>query len=414
MILYWMEEVPRGVKQRLTGARVPPPGRAMPATVAVAGGGIRRYGAGRARRRRLPPGYTSGMEIRSPRLGLAGAILVLALASWHLVPAAEPAAGSAEAPTRAAVWRAIFARPDPAPVTPAEAARIALGYDLFRDVRLSGSGRAACASCHDPDRAFTDGRPVAVGPSGAVLTRNAPALYDLAWATSFFWDGRAQSLAEQARFPILAPDELAGDFPTITRRLSADPDMRARFGAAFPGTDGVSEDAVLAALAAYERSLISPRTRFDLWVEGDDAALTDQEQQGFAIFTGKGGCVSCHGGWRFTDDSFHDIGLPRGDDIGRGAVVPGRNGLPQFKTPSLREAAHTAPYMHDGSLATLHDVVDHYAGGLVPRPSLAPNLVRELRLSEAEKTALVAFLKTLSSEQKSHTRHGTTRPMPTK
>jgi len=352
------------------------------------------------------------MEIIRRHLGLAAAAAsVLALAVWHLAPAGHAGTARAEAPDRDAVWRAIFARPSEAPTGLGdEAAKAALGHDLFRDVRLSGNGRASCMSCHDPEQAFTDGRRTAVGPGGAVLARNAPALYNLAWATSFFWDGRAASLTEQARFPILARDELAGDFPTIIRRLSDDPAMRTRFAAAFPEAAGVTEAAVLEALAAYERTLISPETRFDRWVEGDDAALTDEERRGFDVFVGKGGCVSCHGGWRLTDDAFHDIGLA-GGDLGRGALASGARGLPEFKTPSLREVARTAPYMHDGSLATLEEVVKHYAGGLILRPSLAPTVVKDLELADEEKAALVAFLKTLSSEQKSHTSDGTTRPM---
>ncbi|MCC7250671.1 MAG: hypothetical protein IT540_02215 [Hyphomicrobium sp.] len=356
----------------------------------------------------------------SCRPGCGTAVLVLVLASWSFTPAGQGRAGHAELPVREvaarepardAMWRAIFARPGKIPdAGQPDAMKAALGYDLFRDVRLSGSGRASCASCHDPARAFTDGRKTAIGPGGAVLARNAPALYDLAWATSFFWDGRAASLAEQAKVPILAPDELAGDFATITRRLAEDAAMSARFAAAFPGASGVSEAAVIEALAAYERSLVSPRTRFDRWVEGEDTALTETELKGFGIFVGKGGCVSCHGGWRLTDDAFHDVGLP-GSDLGRGALAPGSPGLPEFKTPSLREVAHTAPYMHNGSLATLDDVVEHYAGDLIVRPSLAPTVVRDLSLTNDEKAALIAFLLTLSSEQKSHSQDGTTRPM---
>lgn len=203
---------------------------------------------------------------------------------------------------------------------------------------------------------------------------------------------------------------MAGDFPTITRRLEADAAFAARLAVVFPGSQGVTEDVVLGALAAYVRSLASPRSRFDAWVAGDDAALDDEERKGFAIFVGKGGCVSCHGGWRFTDDAFHDIGMS-GSDLGRGALASGEPGLPEFKTPSLREVGHTAPYMHDGSLATLEDVVAHYSGDLVQRPSLAPTLVRDLKLSTAEKAALVAFLKTLSSDKETHDGHGTTRPM---
>ncbi len=356
--------------------------------------------ARRSRYSRVVP--TPSRQIPVSSVIASAMLAVIVMMSWMFLAVGHSAAGGGDAPaatpgvTREAVWRAIFARPAQSPVGPDDAARAALGHDLFRDVRLSGSGRASCVSCHDPARAFTDGRKTAVGPGGAVLPRNAPALYDLAWATSFFWDGRAASLAEQARVPILAPDELAGDFATIARRLADDPEMAARFAAAFPATPEVTEAAVLEALAAYERSLVSPQTRFDRWIAGDEPALTGEERRGFDIFVGKGGCVSCHGGWRFTDDTFHDVGLP-GNDPGRGAFVSG--GLPEFKTPSLREVAHTAPYMHDGSLATLEDVVNHYAGGLTLRPSLAPTIVRDLKLTNEEKAALVAFLGTLSSER---------------
>ncbi len=319
-----------------------------------------------------------------------------------LLVVATPAVAE-EAPSRNAVWRAIFARPVAALPAPSEAERIAIGHDLFRDPRLSGAGDRSCASCHDPARAFTDGRATGRGLGGVRLARNVPALYNVAWGTQFFWDGRASSLEVQARFPIEAPDELAGDFPTIVARLRGDDVMAARFERAFPG-EGVSEAALLAALAAYERSLVSGVSRFDRWVEGDEAALSAAESQGFDLFVGKAGCVACHGGWRLTDDAFHDIGLS-GDDPGRGAVAGGVAGLAQFKTPSLREIARTAPYMHDGSLATLEAVVDHYAGKLVERPSLDANVVRGLELSASERAALVAFLQTLSTESDADTQH---------
>jgi cytochrome c peroxidase len=331
------------------------------------------------------------------------ALLALALLPANAEPArqahAEVGAADASAPDRAAVWRAIFARPAATPEGVTDApAKIALGYDLFRDTRLSGGGATSCASCHDPARAFTDGRRTGLGPAGAGLARNVPSLYNLAWASSFFWDGRAQTLADQARGPILAQDEMFGHFPTIADRLERDAAMKARFAAVFPTSKHIAEAEIVDALAAYERSLVSPMTRFDRWVSGDDGALNENEQRGFEIFVGKGGCVSCHGGWRATDDGFHDVGMP-GADLGRGALEGPMQGLPEFKTPSLREAAHTAPYMHDGSLATLLDVVAHYAGGHVKRPSLAPTLVSDLALDAAERADLVAFLKTLSSER---------------
>ena len=160
----------------------------------------------------------------------------------------------------------------------------------------------------------------------------------------------------------------------------------------------MSQATVLEALASYVRSLVSPPTRFDAWIDGNAKALRSAEVAGFRLFIGKAGCVLCHVGWRFTDDRFHDIGLA-GSDGGRGAVPGGTPGLMAFKTPSLREVARTAPYMHDGSLATLEAVIGHYTGGFVRRPSLATNLKRDLRLSAREKSDLIAFLRTLSSEK---------------
>lgn len=349
------------------------------------------------------------VRMRSPlvRVRLAGALLVgLSLAALAAVAAAGIAADAdperAPPTTRNALWRSIFARPATADVpAPADNAvtpeKIALGYDLFRDTRLSGDGKSSCTTCHDPGRAFTDGRPIGIGPHGARLVRNVPTILNLAWGHEFFWDGRAPSLEEQARVPMLAPDELAGDVSVIVARLDHDAVMKEKFAAAFPATPEVSEKTILQALAAYERSLVSPPTRFDRWVAGDDTALSDEEMEGFALFVGKAGCVACHGGWRFTDDLFHDTGMP-GSDPGRGAIAGGVPGAPEFKTPGLRELASTAPYMHDGSLPTLAAVVDHYAGGFVRRPSLSASMVPDLELSDEEKRALVAFLGTLSSQ----------------
>jgi cytochrome c peroxidase len=298
-------------------------------------------------------------------------------------------------------WRKVFVRPAlHAEATPdAETAeKIALGARLFADGRLSGNGQRSCASCHRPERAFTDGRRVAVGISGRPLLRNTPSLFNLAWSKYYAWDGRAPSLEMQVGRPIEAADELGGDWSKILERLERDPAMVASFKAAFSEQDGVSPAGVRAALAAYVRSLVSPPTRFDAYVEGDQAALSGAEVRGFRLFVGKAGCVLCHVGWRFTDDRFHDIGLPSRDP-GRSEVPGGTPGLKAFKTPSLRELVHTPPYMHDGSLPTLAAVLRHYAGGFIPRPSLAPNMNRHLRLAAKEKWDLIAFLRALSSER---------------
>lgn len=311
-----------------------------------------------------------------------------------IVPLTAAVAGEG-AFSRDAIWRSIFARPAPAQASaPLDGKRRALGAELFRDTRLSGSGTRACSTCHQPERAFTDGRARAAGADGTPLQRNTPHLWNLNDATSFYWDGREATLESQARVPMLTPNELGADLSKTVALLSADADIARAFAMAFPDDPVVSEGNMIAALAAYERALISPKTQFDSWVEGDDNALSDEERRGFAIFVGKGGCVSCHGGWRMTDDQFHDIGLP-GDDPGRSAVPGGVQGIAAFKTPGLRQVSKTAPFMHDGSLARLEDVVAHYAGNMRQRPSLAPNLVRDLKLDAAERAALIAFLKTL-------------------
>ncbi len=291
------------------------------------------------------------------------------------------------------IWRSIFARPAVKSVDGLEAKRQALGAVLFSDVRLSRDVDRSCASCHRPESGYSDGLEQARGRDGTPLKRNTPHLFNLAEGKAFYWDGREPTLESQARVPLIAENELASDWGRMLAVFRDDPDLRGRFADAFPDR-GVSEETVIAAIAAYERTLVSPVTAFDWWVEGDDAALSDQEKSGFRIFVGKGGCVACHGGWRMTDDGFHDIGVDS-DDPGRSVVAGGAAGIPAFKTPGLRQVSKTAPYMHNGSLATLDDVVAHYAGGHLNRPSLAPNLVRDLKLDRHERAALVAFLKTL-------------------
>ncbi len=303
---------------------------------------------------------------------------------------------------RDAAWRKLFRRdtgtpaPSDNPLTPE---KIELGRQLFSDPRLSGSGTRACASCHQPALSYTDGRKRPAALNGTPLPRNTPALWNLAWSKHYFWDGRAASLEEQVAMPIENADEMAGAWPAILGRLGGDPIVASQFRTAFPDEDATpSRSQVVRALASFVRALVSPPTRFDDWVDGNDKALDPAELRGFRLFTGKAGCALCHVGWRFTDDRFHDIGL-RDADPGRGAVT-GTPGFRAFKTPTLRELAHTAPYMHDGALPTLAAVLKHYAGGQVARPSLSTHINRNLRLTEQEKSDVIAFLLTLSSTKK--------------
>jgi cytochrome c peroxidase len=333
---------------------------------------------------------------RDNKLGAASVVLPV----W-LLAAGTVAAGATDGVGVEAAWRDLFRRQLEAPApadNPSTAAKVALGAQLFRDPRLSGTGRRSCASCHQPERSFTDGRARARGLGGRLLRRNTSSLWNLAWSRQYFWDGRAPSLEAQVLMPIAAADEMAGDWPNILRQFGSDPTLVAAFQAAFAERPPISEATIAKALAAYLRSLISPPTRFDAWIAGDSRALKPHEVSGFRIFTGKAGCVLCHVGWRFTDDRFHDIGLP-GTDAGRGGVTGGTPGLPAFKTPSLRELGQTGPFMHDGSKPTLAAVVKHYAGGVLPRPSVATNIKRHLSLTAGERADLVAFLRTLSSER---------------
>ena len=279
---------------------------------------------------------------------------------------------------------------------PYSEAKRALGETLFHDTRLSADGTHACATCHDPQKGFSDGRVTAVGVPGRPLARHTPTLWNLAWAGPVFWDGRARSLEEQVAGPIVAPDEMAQPMGALVERLAADKSYARAFANAFPQDPRVSEDNLKKAIATYERTLVSPPTRFDRWTAGDNAAFSAQETEGFRLFTGKAGCANCHSGWAFTDYAFYDIGL-ESEDRGRGAVLRLEAAEHAFKTPSLREAGRRPPYMHDGSLASLADVVRHYAGGIAERPSRPPDL-RKLSLSADEQADLVAFLATLTSE----------------
>ncbi|KAA2236626.1 cytochrome c peroxidase [Salinarimonas soli] len=331
-----------------------------------------------------------------PRLRrLAAAVLSLAgLGLGH-------AAGAGEEPDLAR-WRPAFARPDAAPeprANPTTPEKAALGRALFHDERLSGDGRTSCATCHQPELSFSDGVARRAGHDGEPLPRRTPPLWNLAWGLTFFWDGRAPTLEAQASGPIENPREMAGDLAAAAVRLRGDPGAIKAFEAAFPADPRISEAHVREALAAYQRTLVSPRTRFDDWVAGNEEALSAGERAGLALFVGKAGCVACHSGWRFTDEAFHDIGLPQATpDLGRGEALDLRPLDRAFKTPSLRERVWTAPYMHDGSVPTLEAAVDHYADGIVPRPTLSPDLPRGLTLSPEERAQLVAFLATLSSE----------------
>lgn len=280
------------------------------------------------------------------------------------------------------------ARPALAPPQPA---LVVLGKRLFGEARLSGSGGTSCATCHQADKGFADGKPLTDSIGGGQLIRHTPTLFNVAYYPALFWDGRSPSLEDQALRPVMSGAEMGRHPAILADAVANDAAYRPLFVAAFD-TPEVTEDRIARAIAAYERTLISGVAPFDRWLAGDNKAIGADAQRGFALFSGKAQCSACHSGWLLSDGKFHDTGMPD-DDLGRGGITNNRYLDHTFKTPSLREIGRTAPYMHDGSLATLDSVVDHYADRKVSRKLVMPAIT----LTPAERRELVAFLKTLDS-----------------
>jgi cytochrome c peroxidase len=278
------------------------------------------------------------------------------------------------------------------PYTPEKAA---LGKKLYFDTRISVTSAQSCASCHSPGYGWGDGLAVGVGHGMNKLGRHSPTVVNAAWGGIFMWDGRLATLEEQALGPIQAAGEMNMPLDQLMARLTSIPEYKPLFDAVFPG-EGMSPKTLAKAIATYERTIVSERAPFDAWIEGDERAISEEAKRGFVVFNGKAQCAACHEGWNFTNDGFQDIGLPS-QDVGRGEYLPDVIKMKHaFKTPGLREIVRRSPYMHDGSLATLEAVVDHYDHGGVDRPSRS-DLMKPLGLTAQEKADLVAFMKTLDS-----------------
>jgi cytochrome c peroxidase len=327
-------------------------------------------------------------------LGFAGASLGAAIVGETRYQTAEqkPAAGLD-------AMKAQYRRPASIPFpkdNPYTPEKLALGKKLYFDTRISVSSAQSCASCHSPAFGWADGLPVGVGFGMAPLGRHSPTVINAAWGAIFMWDGRLANLEEQALGPIQSPGEMNMPVEQLMQRLSTIPEYKPLFAAAFPG-EAMSPRTLAKAIATYERTVVSQRAPFDDWIDGNEQAISEEAKRGFVLFNTKALCSSCHEGWNFTNDGFQDVGLP-GDDVGRGKFVPGVVKMQHaFKTPGLREITRRSPYMHDGSLATLEQVVEHYDNGGVDRPSRS-DLMKPLGLSAQEKSDLVAFLKTLTSD----------------
>mgnify|MGYP000061572064 CR=1 FL=1 len=268
-----------------------------------------------------------------------------------------------------------------------------LGKMLFFDQRLSRNFNMNCATCHNPSLGWEDGVPGAFGGQGATLSRHSPTTLNMAWSTSFFWDGRAATLEEQIRGPVESPNEMNVPLSTVVDRLNKVEGYRTWFERVFPGK-GVHEDGILKAIATYERTLVSGTAPFDRWVEGDENAISASAKRGFQLFNGQAGCNKCHSGWNFTDNQFHDIGLPT-DDPGRMGITQRNTDKHAFKTPGLRNIRQRAPYMHNGSLKTLEQVIVHYVGGGIPRASRS-SLMEPVPLNQQQMQDLSTFLESLT------------------
>lgn len=275
-------------------------------------------------------------------------------------------------------------------------AKVQLGAQLFFDPRLSADDTISCDTCHDPAMAWANHRATDMGIKGREGNRNSGTILDAAYMKYQFWDGRATSLEEQALGPIDNPVEMGETLDNVVRKLSAIASYRDQFRAVF-GT-GVTTDGIGKAIAAFERTVVAGPSPYDRHLQGDASALSAEAKRGLEIFEGKGRCWLCHSGPTLSNQSFHNIGVGMGrpnPDVGREAVTKDPADRGRFKTPGLRNVALTWPYFHDGSARTLDDVIEVYDDGGVPNPNLDQR-VQPLKLTEAERKALRAFLESLT------------------
>jgi len=311
---------------------------------------------------------------------------------------------------------------------PLTSEKVALGQKLYFDARLSKDDTVACATCHDPSHGFAEPRPVSIGVGGGKGARNAPTVLNAAFLQEQFWDGRAPTLEEQAKGPLVNPVEMAmPDHAAVAAKVQAIAEYAPLFKSAF-GDSKVSIERVVQAIASFERTMITVEAPIDRFLAGDTKAISAEAQRGWALYNGKARCNTCHGHVGafplFTDEQYHNIGVaakdvnfgalarrvqqhpedmgtlahdPSASQLGRFIVTHQTQDLGAFKTPQLRNVARTAPYMHDGSEATLATVIEFYNRGGNPNPFLDGGM-RPLGLTDAEKSDLVAVLETFTSD----------------
>jgi cytochrome c peroxidase len=282
---------------------------------------------------------------------------------------------------------------------PLTAEKVELGRMLYFDKRLSADNSVACASCHNPQFGFTDGMAVSTGINGQKGGRSAPTVINRLFSDAQFWDGRAASLEAQALGPIQNPIEMGNTLEAVVKKLNAIKGYRAAFQKAF-GTE-VTAEGIGKAIASFERTVLSGNSAYDRFKAGEDNALSESAQRGLALFESERvKCTACHVGHNFTDENYRNLGVGMDKaqpDLGRYEISKNEEDRGAFKTPTLRHIARTAPYMHDGSLKTLREVIDYYDKGGAPNAHLSKDM-KPLNLTEQEKEDLVAFLESLTGE----------------
>src|SRR5262245_48824172 len=322
---------------------------------------------------------------------------MLRLSSRAAVLAAAATFAFGAAANELSAWQRPSVPPAPVDnaVTPL---RVELGRALFFDPRLSAKSVMSCASCHNPALGWSDGRATAVGYDMKILGRSTPTIVNAAFNYLQMWDGRKNSLEDQALGPFQSPDEQNLPLDQLEHRVQSVPGYVSMFERAYPG-EPITSATIAKAISSFERTVLSHDAPFDRWLVGDRHAMNASAQRGFELFKGKAQCSLCHQGFNFTANGFHNIGVVDAtgtSDIGRFAhkkvaVLKGA-----FKTPTLRDIALTAPYMHNGSYATLDEVVEHYARGGDARDNLDSNM-KPLDLSATDKQDLVEFMRALTS-----------------
>lgn len=278
------------------------------------------------------------------------------------------------------------------PASGAPDALAAIGWKLFFDPILSAPRNVSCGTCHDPDKGFESGVALGEGAYGDTLPRNAPTVVNLADAEYFFWDGRAESLEEQAKGPIKDPIEMDLSHDEAARRIRDEPRYLRAFAKA--GIDEITIDEITRAIATFERRLVTGPALFDRWLEGDRAVFNEDQERGRMIFFTRGQCATCHLGPNFTDGMFHNIGTGTEQDPGRSRISEDDYDVGAFKTPSLRNWKGREPFMHDGRFESLDDVLEFYnepKSGAVGESELDP-----LDLTEQDRADIKAFLETLN------------------